>query len=361
MIGVILLVLNQVGTIYSARNLPRPAVPWIQRTSDNMPGRSRPRMAKTVLHLACFGGKQSEACRRENIWSTITGRSVISSIPGINGRLTRRDDGTEVKKFYPPQAEIFAMITEGILHKKSPHESSVDIQSNPPSDLQLIKKLPWVLVLLGVVDRAGNGTMRRFFAAFCSGSVFASFHVSADIRGRIGTIYCRRTHTRKKSDKPLAIGIGNESRSAVFHRLYCRRHNCRRDNRLSFTFSDTIPNMLGKWQYRQAPIKSSKPIIPDQCLALAKSELGEKASDKDVNHLASEIFDLNSQFLPEYVPLRKGMTLNLPGDKTKQMSPTRHWESSLKLYWVRLIKPPRFGTELRQARASAGVAGWFRM
>ena len=49
--------------------------------------------------------------------------------PGINGRLTHRDDGTEVKKFSPPQAELFALITHGILNQK----------------------LPWILVLLGVI------------------------------------------------------------------------------------------------------------------------------------------------------------------------------------------------------------------
>ena len=48
--------------------------------------------------------------------------------PGINGKLTQRDDGTPVRKFTPPQAELFALITQGILSQK----------------------LPWVLVLLGV-------------------------------------------------------------------------------------------------------------------------------------------------------------------------------------------------------------------
>ena len=76
--------------------------------------------------------------------------------------------------------------------------------------------------------------------------------------------------------------------------------------------------MLGKWQYRQVPI-SAEADFPNQCLALAKTELGEKASEKDIYRLASEIFDLNSQLLPQYVPLRKGMTLNLPGDKTGQV------------------------------------------
>ena len=52
--------------------------------------------------------------------------------PGINGKLTHRDDGTEVRKFSPPQAQLFALITHGILNQK----------------------LPWILVLLGVAIAA---------------------------------------------------------------------------------------------------------------------------------------------------------------------------------------------------------------
>src|SRR5262249_8293816 len=48
--------------------------------------------------------------------------------PGINGKRTRRDDGTEVPRFRAPKAQLMALITDGIL----------------------TQKLPWALVLLGV-------------------------------------------------------------------------------------------------------------------------------------------------------------------------------------------------------------------
>jgi hypothetical protein len=84
-------------------------------------------------------------------------------------------------------------------------------------------------------------------------------------------------------------------------------------------FSPTsMQNTLRKWQYRHVPI-SAEADFPNQCLALAKSELGEKASEKDLYHLASEIYDLNTQLPPQYVSLRKGMTLNLPGDKPAEV------------------------------------------
>ena len=72
-----------------------------------------------------------------------------------------------------------------------------------------------------------------------------------------------------------------------------------------FYFSDTIPNMLGKWEYRKAPI-NAEAEFPHQCLALAKNELGEKASERDVYREAAEIFDLNSHLLPQYVSCAKG-------------------------------------------------------
>jgi hypothetical protein len=56
------------------------------------------------------------------------GRVCYLVDPGITGRLTRRDDGVEVRKYGAPQTELMAMITEGIL----------------------TRRLHWTLVLLGV-------------------------------------------------------------------------------------------------------------------------------------------------------------------------------------------------------------------
>ena len=84
-------------------------------------------MAKLILRLARLGGKQSRRAAGK-ISGRRPGQIRYLVDPGINGRLNRRDDGTEVRKFNPPQAELFAVITDGILSQK----------------------LPWVLVLLGV-------------------------------------------------------------------------------------------------------------------------------------------------------------------------------------------------------------------
>jgi putative OPT family oligopeptide transporter len=58
-----------------------------------------------------------------------TGNAVYLVDPGINGAVTRRPDGSEVKKFDAPKAVLVSYIIKGILSRK----------------------LPWALVLFGVI------------------------------------------------------------------------------------------------------------------------------------------------------------------------------------------------------------------
>jgi len=58
-----------------------------------------------------------------------TGKAVWYVDPGINGHFTRRPDGSEVRKFDAPKATLISYIIKGILDRK----------------------LPWALVLLGVM------------------------------------------------------------------------------------------------------------------------------------------------------------------------------------------------------------------
>ena len=58
-----------------------------------------------------------------------TGKAVYLVDPGINGKVSRRPDGSEVRKFDAPKAVLVSYIIKGILDQK----------------------LPWTLVLLGVM------------------------------------------------------------------------------------------------------------------------------------------------------------------------------------------------------------------
>ena len=126
-IGAILMLLNDVSTVYSQKNLPQPISP--------------PAVAKLALREKAPGDPTEYY-----VWHVDQGEAEAQRIPagkylvdaqgrihylvdpGITGRLTRRDDGSEVRKYGAPQTELMAMITQGIL----------------------TRKLPWTLVLLGV-------------------------------------------------------------------------------------------------------------------------------------------------------------------------------------------------------------------
>ena len=58
-----------------------------------------------------------------------SGQSHYLRDPGIGGRLTKTASGTEIKKFNPPQPQIFATLIKGIMEKS----------------------LPWALIVLGAV------------------------------------------------------------------------------------------------------------------------------------------------------------------------------------------------------------------
>jgi uncharacterized oligopeptide transporter (OPT) family protein len=128
-IGVILLALNQAGTVYSQKNLPQPKQPLdMAQLKATALRESVPKDPKSYYVWHPTDGNAQEVPPGKYLVGE-NGKICWLVDPGINGKLTHRDDGTEVKKFSPPQAELFALITHGILNQK----------------------LPWILVLLGVI------------------------------------------------------------------------------------------------------------------------------------------------------------------------------------------------------------------
>ena len=77
------------------------------------------------------------------------GRAVYLVDPGINGTITQRPDGTTVRKFDAPKATLVSYIIKGILDRK----------------------LPWALVLLGVMIALTLETLRHS-RRWCSPSAF---------------------------------------------------------------------------------------------------------------------------------------------------------------------------------------------
>jgi putative OPT family oligopeptide transporter len=128
-IGTILLALNQIGTIYSQKDLPQPKHPFdLKHLRETAAQESAPNDPTSYYVWHATEGNAQKVPPGKYLVDT-AGKIRWLVDPGISGKLTHRDDGTEVKKFNPPQAELFALVTHGVLNQK----------------------LPWILVVLGVL------------------------------------------------------------------------------------------------------------------------------------------------------------------------------------------------------------------
>ena len=127
-IGAILMALNDASTVYSQKNLP-PLKPELRPDVSTLATAQAPGDEATyrVWHVNQAEG-QLRGIPRGKYLVDDEGNLRYLVDPGITGQLTRRDDGSEVRKYGAPQTELMAMITDGIL----------------------TQKLPWTLVLLGL-------------------------------------------------------------------------------------------------------------------------------------------------------------------------------------------------------------------
>jgi OPT family oligopeptide transporter len=124
-IGYILILLNQASTVYSAKDLPHLQAPLdVASLTETERAPDDPTLYR-VWRAA--DGNPQQAPPGEYLVDS-QGRLRYLVDPGINGRLTHRDNGTEVTKYTAPKAALMAIITQGILKGD----------------------LPWTLVLLGV-------------------------------------------------------------------------------------------------------------------------------------------------------------------------------------------------------------------
>ena len=131
-IGAVLMAMNQSSTVYSTKNLPQLKQPLDMKALQAAGQWSNAPNSDTLYYVwhATEGNPQGVPPAKYLVDDQGKIRYLVD--PGISGKLSRQDDGSEVRKFNPPQAELFALITNGILSQK----------------------LPWVLVLLGVAIAA---------------------------------------------------------------------------------------------------------------------------------------------------------------------------------------------------------------
>jgi len=124
-IGWVLIVLDQAGTVYTARDLPALKAPL---NVDELTDRQRAPGDAADYRVWRPRDDNPQGVPPGKYLVDDQGKLHYRVDPGINGSLHQTDDGGEVTKFTAPKAQLMALITDGILRQK----------------------LPWDLVLLGV-------------------------------------------------------------------------------------------------------------------------------------------------------------------------------------------------------------------
>jgi putative OPT family oligopeptide transporter len=157
LIGMVILKLNDAGTVYAARSYPNFQVDTAtltDRTTLRGPEAAKDAGEYAVLRLSV---PQGEVPAGKYLVDD-TGHIKYLEDPGINGVVTKRDDGTEVVKYQAPKAVLMSFIIDGIMSQK----------------------LPWGLVLLGAFISVVLELCRISSLAFAVG-VYLPMSVSAPI------------------------------------------------------------------------------------------------------------------------------------------------------------------------------------
>jgi uncharacterized oligopeptide transporter (OPT) family protein len=144
-VGLVLIVMNTVWTIYSKQNLPNYTIADISVLSeeDRVQVGMYASDTKTykVLHLGEGEPVKSDWFTEGRAGQTVTikpgrylidpdtGRFVYLVDPAINGKLSTQDNGEKVQRFDAPKTQLIALIINGIFDRN----------------------LPWDLVLIGVL------------------------------------------------------------------------------------------------------------------------------------------------------------------------------------------------------------------
>jgi len=219
-IGGILMLLNDASTVYSRKDLPQPNRPpdASQLTATaQAPG---DQATYRVWYVSQAVGQQYGIPRGKYLVNE-QGRICYLVDPGITGRLTQRDDGSEVRKYGAPQTELMAMITDGIL----------------------TQRLPWALVLLGVFVALVLELVRVPSLPFAVG-VYLPFSTSAPVfvgglvrwlaDGTRGKSAAEQSETEAEMTPGVLLSTGYIAGGAIGGVLIAFLY-----------FSDRIPKLLG--------------------------------------------------------------------------------------------------------------------
>ncbi len=234
-IGVILVVLNHAGTVYWNRDLPQPRRPIEVSTLTEI-GQAPDDNAAYHVWRAIEGNPQ-QVPQGEYLVDD-QGRIRYLVDPGINGKLSRRADGTEVQKFRAPKATLMAFITNGMLNRN----------------------LPWELVLLGVaiavvLELCGVASLPFAVGVYLPLSSSTPIFVGgvvrwlADWRQRRLAGGRQVAETEADMSPGVLLSTGYIAGGAIAGVLVA-----------FLSFSDAIPKLLAAWQHRTVTVQQEKPF-----------------------------------------------------------------------------------------------------
>ena len=129
-VGVVLLMLNQAGTVYTTKNLPSGKVTanLSELPTDHVRTGQYSEDSTEYRVLNIGEGEKAEFAPGRYLVAA-DGTFAYRCDPAVNGSLSQQDNGEEVNKFDAPKTQLIALIINGILDRE----------------------LPWDLVLIGVL------------------------------------------------------------------------------------------------------------------------------------------------------------------------------------------------------------------
>jgi hypothetical protein len=297
-IGWILVGLNEASTVYTAKNLPKLKEPLDVSTL--------PQMAKapgddTLFHVWQAAEGNPQGVPRGKYLVDNEGHIRYLVDPGINGKVSRRDDGSEVRKYNAPQANLMALVTDGIL----------------------TQKLPWPLVLLGVsiaivLELCGIGSLAFAVGVYLPLSTTAPVFFGGLVR------YAANRWARSQPGQQQSEAESDTSPGVLLSTGYIAGGTLAGVLIAFLNFSEEIPKKLSIWQYSNYQLSQERPLddafgdAADYDLGLATKELTSEQT-KEVKELAGEIAALNEGLVPQFAIVAEGTVLKLPGSKTHRV------------------------------------------
>ena len=129
-VGVVLLLMNQAGTIYSQKNLPTTKVEVSKLTATDHVRTGQYADDRTEYKVLIVGQAEKAEVPPGRYLVRDDGTIAYLCDPAVNGKLKEQDNGEKVEnKFEAPKTQLFALIIDGIFDRN----------------------LPWGLVFIGVL------------------------------------------------------------------------------------------------------------------------------------------------------------------------------------------------------------------